>query len=133
MKRILTLVLSIVLCLTLLCACGRKTDENGNTLITSNWKCTSFTVNGTRTEVGDIPFFMHIFTSKDVPKFKCDDGINYTLSLLQKTRTGRVSLNDDGTYSLINEYGNSIFARIEGNNLTLYDGDGKIEIVFETS
>jgi hypothetical protein len=76
---------------------------------------------------------MHIFTSKDDPKFKCDDGINYTLSLLQKTRTGRVSLNDDGTYSLINEYGNSIFARIEGNNLILYDGDGKIEIVFETS
>ena len=133
MKRIAALVLSIILCLTLLCACGRKTDENGNTLITSSWKCVSYTVNGTHTEMSEIPFVIRIFMSKDDPKFKCDDGMNFTFTLLQKERTGRVSLNDDGTYSLINEYGNSIFAKIEGNNLILYDGDGKMEIVFETS
>ena len=37
MKWTAALVLSIVLCLTLLCACGRKTDDNGNTLISSGW------------------------------------------------------------------------------------------------
>lgn len=132
MKRTAALVLSIVLCLTLLCACGRKTDDNGNTLISSGWKCVSYTVNGTHTEVSEIPFFISIFINKDGPKFKCDDEGNFTLTLLQKSRTGKVTLNEDGTYTLANDYG-YILAKIEGNNLTLYDEQGKMEIVFETS
>ena len=132
MKRIAALVLSIVLCLSLLCACGRKTDENGNTLISSSWKCVSYTVNGTHTEVSEIPFFIYIIINKDSPKFKCDEEGNFTLTLLQKSRTGKVTMNEDGTYLLSNDYG-SILAKIEGNNLTIYDDQGKMEIVFKTS
>ena len=133
MKKISALILSIILCLTLLCACGRKTDSNGNTLITSSWKCVSYTVNGTQTVISDEPFVVKLFMDKDNPKFKCDDNNIFTFTLLQKERTGKATLNDDGTYLLTNDNGKSIFAKIEGNYLTLYDEQGKMEIVFKTS
>ena len=133
MKRIVSLVLSIILCLALFCACGRKTDADGNTLITSDWKCVSYTVNGTHTQISDIPFYIRIFIEKDNPKFECNDGENFTITLLQKERIGIVTVNDDGTYLLTGENGASLFAKIEGNILTIYDDQGKMEMVFETS
>ena len=133
MKKTVALVLSIVFCLLMFCVCGRKTDQDGNTLITSDWTYVSFTVNGTQTKVDDIPFYMRIFTNKDDPKFKCDDAGNFTITILQKERTGTLTVSDDGTYVLTGQNGSSLYAKIEGNTLTVYDDQGKMEIVFETS
>ena len=133
MKKITALIISIVLCLTVLCACGRKTDSEGNTLITSNWKCVSFTVNGTHTDISEDPFIIKLFMSKDNPKFKCSDGENFTITLLQKSHSGKLTLNDDGTYLLTHDQGKDLYAKIEGNTLTIYSLEANMELVFETS
>lgn len=133
MRKTVALVLSIVLCLTLFCACGKKTDQDGNTLITSDWKYVSFTVNGKQTKADDIPFFMRIFTDKDDPKFRCDDGKNFTISLLQKDHSGTVTVSDDGLFVLTGSTDTPLYATIEGDTLTIFDEAGKMEIVFVTS
>ena len=133
MKKFAAAILCIVLCLTLLCACGRKTDSDGNTLISSDWRCVSYTVNDTHTEIADIPFYARLFLDKDSPKFKCDDGYNFTFTLLQKSHSGTVTLNDDGTYLLTTETGKTLFAKIAGNTLMIYTEEGNVEINFQTS
>ena len=133
MKKLLAVILSIVMCLTLLCACGRKTDENGNTLITSNWKCVSYYVNGQRTVLSEQPFWVRLITSNDIPRFRTGDGETFTFNILQKKYTGNLTLNEDGTYKLDTGKGKPLFGKIEGNTLTLYSDTASLEIVFETS
>lgn len=133
MKKIAALILSIILCLTLLCACGRKTDENGNTLITSSWKCISYTVNDQHTELREQPLWVRLITINDIPKFKSSDGDTFTFNLVQKEYTGDLTLEEDGTYKLDTGKGKPLFGKIEGNTLTLYNEAGTVEMVFETN
>ena len=133
MKKITALILCIVLCLALFCACGRKTDAAGNTLITSSWDCVSYTVNGKSTDIKNETFLVKLLMSKDNPKFKCDDGENFTITLLQNDHSGKVVPNEDGTYSLVPAKGKGMTAEITGNTLMVHNEDRTVELVFETS
>lgn len=134
MRKITAVILSVVLCLTLLCACGRKTDSDGNTLITSRWTCISYTVNGTHEDLRDDSILLKLIMFKDKPRFKSTDGTDFTLSLLQKEYNGTLTLQEDGTYIMSNGEGKpTLNAKISGNVLSVYDDNGKIEINFETS
>lgn len=132
MRKITAVILSLVLCATVLCACGRKTDSDGNTLITSDWKCVSYTINGAHEDLTDDSIFIKIMMSKDNPKFECKDGVNFRISVLKKWHSGTLTLNEDGTYHLTPATGKGLNGKIEGNTLTLYSDDGKLEMVFET-
>ena len=133
MKKVVTLILCCVLCLTLLCACGRKTDANGNTLITSSWTCVGYTINGQHEDLTDDNIFIKLFMSKDNPKFECTDGENFTVTVLQHPHSGRIIMNEDGTFQLKPESGKGMLGKIEGNTLTIYTETKNMELVFETS
>lgn len=134
MRKVTALILSAILCMSLLCACGRRTDSNGNTLITSNWTIVEYTVNGQREDLRDDSFLLKLLMFRDKPRFKCNDGTNFEISLLQKSRSGTVTQRDDGIYELYVETGSDpLYASIVGNELTIYDDQGRIEMVFETS
>ncbi|MBR4557247.1 MAG: hypothetical protein IKO15_07190 [Clostridiales bacterium] len=132
MRKITAVILCIVLCMSLICACGRKTDSEGNTLITSKWECVSYTINGTYTDLRDDSIFIKLLMSKDNPKFT-SDGETFTVTVLQKDHSGRLVQNEDGSFQMVSESGKSMKATIVGNTLTISAEGAGVEIVFETS
>ena len=130
--RKITAVILIVLCMSLICACGRKTDSEGNTLITSKWECVSYTINGTYTDLRDDSIFIKLLMSKDNPKFT-SDGETFTVTVLQKDHSGRLVQNEDGSFQMVSESGKSMKATIVGNTLTISAEGAGVELVFETS
>lgn len=132
MRKITAVILCIVLCMSLICACGRKTDSEGNTLITSKWECVSYTINGTYTDLRDDSIFIKLLMSKDNPKFT-SDGETFTVTVLQKDHSGRLVQNEDGSFQMVSESGKSMKATIVGNTLTISAEGAGVELVFETS
>ena len=132
MRKITSVILCIVLCMSLICACGRKTDSEGNTLITSKWECVSYTINGTYTDLRDDSIFIKLLMSKDNPKFT-SDGETFTVTVLQKDHSGRLVQNEDGSFQMVSESGKSMKATIVGNTLTISAEGAGVELVFETS
>jgi len=132
MRKITAVILCIVLCVSLICACGRKTDSEGNTLITSKWECVSYTINGTYTDLRDDSIFIKLLMSKDNPKFT-SDGETFTITVLQKDHSGRLVQNEDGSFQLVPENGKGMKATIVGNTLTISAEGAGVELVFETS
>ena len=133
MRKVTAVILSVILCMTMLCACGRKTDQNGNTLITSKWTIAEYTVNGEHEDLRDDSLLIKLIMFKDKPRFKSTDGKSFEFSLLQKHYSGALIKQDDGLYEMSTGKGSSLYARIEGNQLIIYDEAGKMEMVFETS
>ena len=132
MRKITAVILCIVLCMSLICACGRKTDSEGNTLITSKWECVSYTINGTYTDLRDDSIFIKLLMSKDNPKFT-SDGETFTVTVLQKDHSGRLVQNEDGSFQMVSDSGKSMKATIVGNTLTISAEGAGVELVFETS
>ena len=132
MRKIIAVILSVVLCMSLICACGRKTDSEGNTLITSKWECVSYTINGTYTDLRDDSIFIKLLMSKDNPKFT-SDGETFTVTVLQKDHSGRLVQNEDGSFQMVSQSGKSMKATIVGNTLTISAEGAGVELVFETS
>ncbi len=132
MRKITAVILCVVLCMSLICACGRKTDSEGNTLITSKWECVSYTINGTYTDLRDDSIFIKLLMSKDNPKFT-SDGETFTVTVLQKDHSGRLVQNEDGSFQMVSESGKSMKATIVGNTLTISAEGAGVELVFETS
>ena len=132
MRKITAVILCIVLCMLLICSCGRKTDSEGNTLITSKWECVSYTINGTYTDLRDDSIFIKLLMSKDNPKFT-SDGETFTVTVLQKDHSGRLVQNEDGSFQMVSESGKSMKATIVGNTLTISAEGAGVELVFETS
>lgn len=132
MRKITAVILCIVLCMSLICACGRKTDSEGNTLITSKWECVSYTINGTYTDLRDDSIFIKLLMSKDNPKFT-SDGETFTVTVLQKDHSGRLVQNEDGSFQMVSQSGKSMKATIVGNTLTISAEGAGVELVFETS
>jgi hypothetical protein len=118
--------------MSLICACGRKTDSEGNTLITSKWECVSYTINGTYTDLRDDSIFIKLLMSKDNPKFT-SDGETFTVTVLQKDHSGRLVQNEDGSFQMVSQSGKSMKATIVGNTLTISAEGAGVELVFETS
>ena len=133
MRKVTAVILSVILCMTMLCACGRKTDQNGNTLITSKWTIAEYTVNGEHEDLRDDSLLLKLIMFKDKPRFKSQDGKSFEFSLLQKHYSGALIKQDDGLYEMSTGKGSSLYARIEGNQLIIFDEAGKMEMVFETS
>ena len=53
MKKTVSIMLVTIFMMCMLCACGKKVDENGDALITSDWKLVEYTVNGSRSVMAE--------------------------------------------------------------------------------
>lgn len=131
MKKSLSIAVITVFMMCMLCACGSKTDENGNALITSDWKLVEYTVNGTRTVMAETEWYVKLFTANMEPAFSTKDGNTCSFSVGGNSHNGTITF--DGTEYTI-DYDDSqkdMLATIDGDELRIYTADGKLEFIFE--
>jgi hypothetical protein len=107
-------------------ACVGKTAPEGDVDITAQWRFESVT-----SDEGEVMGRYPWESDEDLPSF-ASDGTVYNISTVPGTvRTGTVTLNDDGTYTLTSDDNGSEFtAVIEGNTLTIYFPENR-ELAFE--
>ena len=124
-------ILAVTACMMfMLCACGSKTDENGNALITSDWKLVEYTVNGTRTVMAETEWYVKLFTANMEPAFSTKDGSTCTFSVGGNSHNGTITF-DVTEYTI--DYDDSqkdMLATIDGDELRIYTADGKLEFIF---
>ncbi|SCW26818.1 hypothetical protein SAMN02910456_00153 [Ruminococcaceae bacterium YRB3002] len=98
------------------CAEESKVDESADTAdITAEWTFDHAVSGGE-----DVPRYSNT-SDKDLPHFSTD-GETFTFNIVpDKTYTGRIEDNGDGTYTLINPNNEdkTISAKITGNSLTI--------------
>lgn len=113
-----------------LSACGKEIDDQGRTLISSEWKPVEFTVRGTTTEYNPLYFW----EKGKFPEFECDDGSTCTMTVNGKSHTGTVTEEEDGTYTIV--FGDSdrhLIGVIDDDVLTITTDNDAVSFVFETT
>ena len=121
---ILCLALTV---LTLFAGCGSK----GTVDITSKWKISEFTVNGTTTKMDDTPFFVRMFAVTKNPKFVCKDGVNCVLTSSGKAHPGTITQEGDTYVITFPDTSKKMYGRISGDKLMIINEGGTLELVFE--
>lgn len=131
MKKKLNIVFAVICMLCMLCACGSKVDENGDALITSDWKLVEYTVNGSRTVIADLEWYVKIFTAHMEPEFSSKDGNTCTFSLGGSSHNGTLTFDGDEYTIDYDDSHKDMLAKIDGDELRIYTADGKLEFIFE--
>jgi len=126
-KRMIVPIISlIVLIACVSCAVVSKVNENAQTApITSKWTFDHATKDGK-----NIPRYI-LDKDEDLPHFT-SDGETFTFNIVSGTNySGTLEQNDDGSYTLRNEYNSdqTIRAVVKGNSLTIYT-PGESTLVF---
>ena len=128
LKKVFVAALAFMLMALSLCAtaCVGKTASEGDVDITAQWRFESVT-----SDKGEVMGSLPWESDEDLPSF-ASDGTVFNISTVPGTvRTGTVTLNDDGSYTLTSDdNGNEFTAVIEGNTLTIYFPENR-ELAFE--
>lgn len=130
-KRQIIRLFAIASCMVsviLMTACLGKsgTEPTGDVSITTNWRFASITGSD-----GEVLQRMPWETDDMLPYFRCD-GTVFEMSVVQGTvRTGTVTENEDGTYTLTSDdNGKEFIADIDGDTLVIYFPENR-ELTFE--
>lgn len=130
MKKKILNVFCIVI-LLMLCGCeGHRVDENGNAVITSNWKYIESTVNGNTVNYENESPLVKIFVAPASPEFKSSNGVDCVFSINKRKHTGTMT-EQDGKYIIdFDDSYKNMIAEIDGDLLTLRSENGNVEVVF---
>ncbi len=130
MKKKVSIVLVTIFMMCMLCACGKKVDENGDALITSDWKLVEYTVNGSRSVMAETEWYVKLFTIGMEPAFSTKDGTTCTFSVGGKEHTGTLTYDGDVYNIVYNDSQKGMIADIDGDELRIYTADGNLEFIF---